>query len=1311
MSIPIGNLVLEMAANMARLRTDIEAARKTVDTGMNAIKKSAEVASKALGALGIGLSAGMFAEWVRGAIDAADKMNDLSKSTGIAVQNLAGLKLAAKQSGGDLDGIAASINKLSVNIGNDAKKFELIGVTAKEPLEAFKQLADVFSAIQDPQLRAALGAEALGKSWASAAPLLAEGGDKIGAMVEKGKELANITPEVAQAADQLNDTLAEISARSEGLKNQLMIALLPSLQRIADAMNETSMASKVMSLAMQGVGAIFDGIVFVGGTAINVLKAAGVGIREIVEMTAAIATGNGIDGVKAAYDKAGAALSEIVSDQVAFRESFLPKAQDDEMARLINRQSDAVKRNSAAVEENARAFLKSNEVKKEGVDLYAKMIKQADDLVASIEFETKLLTMNNVEKETAIALQKLANMGIKEGTEEYKKYSEAIIAATLDKAQVQSIIDSNKRIEEARLDAIKKADEAQKKMEEDAAKQISDIGNQVGQSFADALMNGGKNAADYLKDLFRTLILRPIVQPLISGTISGILAGAAGSASASGLSGGIGGSGGLMGSVSTLKNMYDMATGSFTALGDQVTSMTGQLAGWMLNGESQGSVMQSLGVSLAESAGALGTVASVLGGVGAGIGLGNLISGDKSVGGSSWITTGAGTAIGLAVAGPLGAAVGGALGGLVNAAFGSGPKEYTGAGIKGSFSTAGANAMSYRSWEKSGGWFGGGDSGNDYTALTDDVRRTLDSALQGVGLSVSRFVDVLGVKVGSVSEFSQDINIALDGLSPEEINKKIAESVAGFADSLTTNLLPEIANFARTGESAGATLSRLGTSLSAVNSVMGTLNLKLMDTSLAGASASSALVDLFGTVDSFVSATNYYYQNFYSEQERAAKTTEQLSAVFAQLGVAMPATRDAFRSLVESARAAGNDALFANLIQLAPTFNDLQTSLANLATTGTNATGVITDYSSQLNTALSNVKSALSAEQDATLAIIDGQKVAAQSWKDSATSSVSALTSVFDYLAGQVNDLLGLVDTAQSAAQGASFVRDALLNANATGNLPDQNSLSKAVSAARSGLVSSNFGSSTEMRIAQARLAADLSGLLEVAGDQKTTAEIQVELAQEQLDALDAQANDVKNYYAAQLAYAQAQVDQLSGINGGVLSVGDAMAALAGVVNTARQAQAQAHPASVSQSAISMQAQIEGLYNSILGRGSDPIGLANWMQAAANGKSIDQIRQEFLNSAEYQSMPHFASGGSYPGGLAMVGERGPELINFGAPGQIYTAAQTSSILSGEQVASELRALREEQAAQARSTAAINLRMTRILERWDGDGQPPVRVTT
>lgn len=1201
MSIPIGNLVIEMAINQARMIKDIEAAKKTVDNAMASIKKSAELAAKSLGALGIGLSAGMFAEWVRGAIDAADKLNDLSKSTGLAVKQLAGLKLAAKQSGGDLDGIAASINKLSVNIGNDAKKFELIGVTAKEPLEAFKQLADVFSAIQDPQLRAALGAEALGKSWASAAPLLAEGGAKIGEMVDKGKALANITPEVAQAADQLNDTLAEISARSEGLKNQLMIALLPSLQRIADAMNETSMASKVMSLAMQGVGAIFDGIVFVGGTAINVLKAAGVGIREIVEMTAAIATGNGIDGVKAAYDKAGAALSEIVSDQVAFRESFLPKAQDDEMARLINRQSEAVKRNSAAIEENARAFLGNNAAKKEGVDLYAKMIKQADDLVASIEFETKLLTMNNVEKETAIALQKIANMGIKEGTEEYKKYSEAIIAATLDKAQVQSIIDSNKRIEEARLDAIKKADEAQKKMEEDAAKQISDIGNQVGQSFADALMNGGRNAADYLKDLFRTLILRPIVQPLISGTISGILAGAAGSAAAGGMDGMVGGaagSTGLMGAFGSLKNIYDMATGSFASLGAAASGIAFDVASM---GASAAEIAAdtyaaaNIAANAGEVAVAAGSAMSALGGIGAGLALGNMISGDKSVGGSSWITTGAGTAIGAVVGGPLGSAIGGAIGGAINAAFGMGKKENTDSGILGNLTSSGVGLANYQEWEQKGGWLRSGDSGADWTPADSKVTKYMNDVVAKTAITVKQYADVLGLPAKGIAEFSFEIKQSLVGLTAEEAQKQIDFLLAAYGNALASNVASEIGPFQRDGEEAGATLSRLATSLQSVNSVFDTLNITLMETSLSGADASSKLVDMFGGIDKFVSATDAYYQAFYTEQERAAKTTEQLTAVFSQLGLSMPATNDAFRAMVESARAAGNDGLFASLIKLAPAFKDLDTSLANIAQ--------------------ASIQAAQQAAQDAALADLDRQRTVAQAAKDAAGESVSALKSLFDYLREQVSGILQVADMTMAASNGIAFVSEALAAAKSTGYLPDQSALSDAVSAARSGLVSSNFSSSYDMRLAQMKLAADLQGLMDITGDRKTIAEQQLEVAEAQLAAIEAQTEVVKAYYAAQLS--------------GATSV----------------------------------------------RG-------------------------------------YASGGNYPGGLAMVGERGPELINFRSPGTVYTASQTQRMLSGgTDTAEEVRQLREDSRAQARALVSMQAQMVKYFQRWDSDGLPETRVVT
>lgn len=45
-------------------------------------------------------------------------------------------------------------------------------------------------------------------------------------------------------------------------------------------------------------------------------------------------------------------------------------------------------------------------------------------------------------------------------------------------------------------------------------------------------------------------------------------------------------------------------------------------------------------------------------------------------------------------------------------------------------------------------------------------------------------------------------------------------------------------------------------------------------------------------------------------------------------------------------------------------------------------------------------------------------------------------------------------------------------------------------------------------------------------------------------------------------------------------------------------------------------------------------------------------------------IPAFAKGGKYRGGLALVGEEGPELINFSQGGHVHTAAETARIMSG-----------------------------------------------
>lgn len=228
-----GSLEIQMLANLARLQQDMNQAKTVVGGAVRDMSRNIDELKSLLGTLGVGLSAGYFGSLIKGTIDSLDHLNDLSKTVKLTVEELAGLRMAAKQSGSDLDGTAAAIAKLSQNIGKEPEKFRLLGITAKEPLEAFKQLADLFTQLQDPTQRAAVLASSLGKSWQSAAPLLSEGSKKIGEMIERGAKLSGVTADMAKNADDLNDKIIELTG-SGGAMVRMVGPLLPFLNSVAD---------------------------------------------------------------------------------------------------------------------------------------------------------------------------------------------------------------------------------------------------------------------------------------------------------------------------------------------------------------------------------------------------------------------------------------------------------------------------------------------------------------------------------------------------------------------------------------------------------------------------------------------------------------------------------------------------------------------------------------------------------------------------------------------------------------------------------------------------------------------------------------------------------------------------------------------------------------------------------------------------------------------------------------------------------------------------------------------------------------------
>jgi len=160
-----GQLEIVMLANMARLADDMQKSKQIVGGAMKNIEGAVASAKSALGALGIGLGIGYFVSLVKGSIDAMDRLHDLSKVTTLTAETLAGLRVAAKQSGGDLESVAMSMNKLSVEVGKAPEKFKALGISATDPLEQFKQLADISNKLTDVNQRNAVLNAALGKSW------------------------------------------------------------------------------------------------------------------------------------------------------------------------------------------------------------------------------------------------------------------------------------------------------------------------------------------------------------------------------------------------------------------------------------------------------------------------------------------------------------------------------------------------------------------------------------------------------------------------------------------------------------------------------------------------------------------------------------------------------------------------------------------------------------------------------------------------------------------------------------------------------------------------------------------------------------------------------------------------------------------------------------------------------------------------------------------------------------------------------------------------------------------------------------------
>ena len=124
-------------------------------------------------------------------------------------------------------------------------------------------------------------------------------------------------------------------------------------------------------------------------------------------------------------------------------------------------------------------------------------------------------------------------------------------------------------------------------------------------------------------------------------------------------------------------------------------------------------------------------------------------------------------------------------------------------------------------------------------------------------------------------------------------------------------------------------------------------------------------------------------------------------------------------------------------------------------------------------------------------------------------------------------------------------------------------------------------------------------------------------------------------------------------------------------------------------------------------------------------KQIADLKPLLDAAGQKAGVKAFARGGLAMPGWAVVGEEGPELVNFSQPGRVYTAADTAALFrsvtpraadtdsgSREEVKAlrrEVYELRRDMLISMSEIARFSRRTSDMVEAWDAEGMPGVRA--
>jgi hypothetical protein len=941
---------------------------------------------------------------VKNAIDLGDELHNLKQRTNVAVESLAGFKLLAEQSDTSLDLIAKGIRKvgqvsLDAARGNETAidTLKRLNINAKEfsKLSPEQQFNGYITAVRNlrEEERALAINDTLGPKFAELATLASMTSQEYDSLIQKGKELYPITTEQAEASANLNDQWDMLSASATNLGISIAGPLVESINLSIARMKEATTAGKTyLQILSAGVSGAFENPIQIkdlnqakkeldlGKERLGVLN------DLIAEEKASIGLSNSSDKsiksriknyeaekdalkknltVYAEYIRNQSEVTKKSEDEDKKPSIFKPEGKQNKPPGLKDSEANKLILEQKRLQDEARKSLESTftPLEKFNVELdqqfklYKDGFHTHEEYVRIVEHMSKNLYDSSDAVKVFKDNQKEAQKALQDSLTPAERFQNELSRLNaLYKSGNFSLSEYEKVVGKLSTNYID-ASQSAKKSFDDTEQYAIQAARNIQSAFADALFNLFTGRNGNFGDQFRN-VLSQISSEYISKNVLGSITGSftqgfTGTNAASSVFDYLGSSntGKKLGDsfIDTAKkgfsNIFNSSDGVVNSLSKGIKSSFSSLTR-LFSGSGAGSAAGASGM-----AGGLGAVAGPAMAAFVATQVFRGFAGDKKLGG------GFGKALNtvgdLPIIGDFIPIVP-----LLNTLFGRGPYKLKQRNFQGEIESDGdLEARLHDSFKSKGGLFSSSKWKGITKELDSELDAQLESTIKGFKTGIEDIGDVLGLSAQASKEFKTTFDIKLDIKDEEKAKKQIEDLFTSFGDTMTSMVMPTVSEFRKSGETLFETFTRIGTNFKSLVDATVILGRSLVEgrnlINSLGHDNSDALLSNFKSIDEFNQLIQFYEQNFLDASDLLKRKQEELSDSLNKLGLSSTLSREEFKKLIESVDDVGgiSKELFAELIKLAPLFDEVTDGVSN-------AVGALTEASKTLDQLRSDVQTA-----------------------------------------------------------------------------------------------------------------------------------------------------------------------------------------------------------------------------------------------------------------------------------------------------------------------------------------------------------------